>query len=260
MLNHRHFAVLGEGANLFEARYAKDPSALPDAVIYNLSRSEGIGDALAQLRQAQEEHPAVKAILIADPSSEDNILQIINSGVNAILSPDISAKLLLNSLELVMLGQHLFPTLPANFRTIREAGAVHRPTDPIVTTGPILKPSALQTMIAKQAVEVVEVITMSRCEPAVLKMSPITPGVLTPISQSNGSTDGAGALALSDREVEVLRCLIDGSPNKVIARALGIAETTVKVHVKGLLRTVRATNRTQAAVWAMNHYFLNEQI
>ncbi|MBV1795648.1 response regulator transcription factor [Siccirubricoccus sp. G192] len=58
---------------------------------------------------------------------------------------------------------------------------------------------------------------------------------------------------LSPREVEVLRSLSAGHSNKIIARQIGISEATVKVHMKGILRKLRATNRTEAAVWARNH-------
>ena len=44
-----------------------------------------------------------------------------------------------------------------------------------------------------------------------------------------------------------------GESNKVIARKLEIAEATVKVHVKAILRKVRVRNRTQAAMWAMQN-------
>ena len=54
---------------------------------------------------------------------------------------------------------------------------------------------------------------------------------------------------LSLRELEVLRALTAGQPNKVIARACGITESTVKVHVKAILRKIHVQNRTQAAVW-----------
>lgn len=58
---------------------------------------------------------------------------------------------------------------------------------------------------------------------------------------------------LSNREKCILRCLIEGESNKIIARKIDIAEATVKVHVKAILRKIRVRNRTQAAVWAMNH-------
>jgi len=58
---------------------------------------------------------------------------------------------------------------------------------------------------------------------------------------------------LSTREQSILRCLIEGHSNKTIARKSDIAEATVKVHVKAILRKIRVNNRTQAAIWGMNH-------
>jgi two-component system nitrate/nitrite response regulator NarL len=58
---------------------------------------------------------------------------------------------------------------------------------------------------------------------------------------------------LSDRERSILRYLIEGESNKAIARKIDIAEATVKVHVKAILRKIRVQNRTQAAIWAMSN-------
>ncbi|WP_162937630.1 LuxR C-terminal-related transcriptional regulator [Indioceanicola profundi] len=58
---------------------------------------------------------------------------------------------------------------------------------------------------------------------------------------------------LSGRETQILRALLDGESNKVIANALRIREATVKVHLKSLMRKLKVTNRTQAAMWAMNN-------
>jgi two-component system, NarL family, nitrate/nitrite response regulator NarL len=62
-----------------------------------------------------------------------------------------------------------------------------------------------------------------------------------------------GMHKLSNREAEILRCLMRGEPNKVIARRLDVAEATIKVHVKAILRKIGAANRTQAAMWATEH-------
>jgi two-component system nitrate/nitrite response regulator NarL len=63
----------------------------------------------------------------------------------------------------------------------------------------------------------------------------------------------AGIHRLSPREAEILRSLMRGEPNKVIAKRLDVTEATVKVHVKAILRKVGAANRTQAALWATEH-------
>jgi two-component system nitrate/nitrite response regulator NarL len=61
------------------------------------------------------------------------------------------------------------------------------------------------------------------------------------------------AAGLTDREMDILRALVQGHSNKMIARELAISEGHVKVYLKTLLRKVRVKNRTQAAVWALNH-------
>lgn len=57
---------------------------------------------------------------------------------------------------------------------------------------------------------------------------------------------------LSKRQFEVLRLLAEGKSNKLIARELNIATGTVKVHIAGILKALKATNRTQAVSIA-NH-------
>jgi two-component system nitrate/nitrite response regulator NarL len=66
------------------------------------------------------------------------------------------------------------------------------------------------------------------------------------------ATDDSFAPQLSPREKSILRCLIEGDSNKGIARKVDIAEATVKVHVKAILRKIRVQNRTQAAIWGVN--------
>jgi two-component system, NarL family, nitrate/nitrite response regulator NarL len=59
--------------------------------------------------------------------------------------------------------------------------------------------------------------------------------------------------ALSERERQIIDGLLKGESNKTIARAFGIAEATVKVHMKAILRKVPCSNRTQVAIWALAH-------
>jgi two-component system nitrate/nitrite response regulator NarL len=63
---------------------------------------------------------------------------------------------------------------------------------------------------------------------------------------------------LSDREVEVLASLVAGNANKEIAIQTGLSESTVKVHLRNILRKIGASNRTQAAIWAIRHGFAQE--
>jgi two-component system, NarL family, nitrate/nitrite response regulator NarL len=78
-------------------------------------------------------------------------------------------------------------------------------------------------------------------------------GANTVESHVDAGAEGYDQSSPTPRETQILRCLLLGSSNKIIARQLGITEATVKVHVKGLLRKIRASNRTQAAIWALNN-------
>jgi two-component system, NarL family, nitrate/nitrite response regulator NarL len=55
---------------------------------------------------------------------------------------------------------------------------------------------------------------------------------------------------LSPRELEIVGLIAQGASNKLIARTLGIAETTVKIHVQHILRKLNLSSRVQAAVYA----------
>lgn len=58
------------------------------------------------------------------------------------------------------------------------------------------------------------------------------------------------APALTERQLEVLRLLVEGKSNKEIARKLHVAHATVKVHLAAIFRALAVENRTQAAIAA----------
>lgn len=60
---------------------------------------------------------------------------------------------------------------------------------------------------------------------------------------------------LSDREGQVLALVVEGLPNKLIARRLGISERTVKAHLTRIFEQLGVTDRTQAALWAERNGF-----
>ncbi|RKG39801.1 response regulator [Acinetobacter rongchengensis] len=58
---------------------------------------------------------------------------------------------------------------------------------------------------------------------------------------------------LTQREKETLHWLAKGASNKIIARSMNVAESTVKVHVQNVLRKLELNSRVQAAVFAVEH-------
>jgi DNA-binding NarL/FixJ family response regulator len=68
-------------------------------------------------------------------------------------------------------------------------------------------------------------------------------------SPAPAGSNGADA-TLTPRQLDVLGCLLQGRPNKLIARDLGLTEGTVKIHIAAILRSLGASNRTEAVVRA----------
>ncbi len=55
-------------------------------------------------------------------------------------------------------------------------------------------------------------------------------------------------LGLTERQAQVLALMVQGKPNKLICRELGLAESTIKIHITAILRALNVANRTQAVI------------
>jgi DNA-binding NarL/FixJ family response regulator len=68
-----------------------------------------------------------------------------------------------------------------------------------------------------------------------------------PALAESGAIAGDRVLpGLTPRQMDVLRCVIQGKSNKIIARELDVSEGTVKAHLSSVLRALDARNRTEA--------------
>jgi two-component system nitrate/nitrite response regulator NarL len=212
ILEESAYRTVGEARSLAEARAGLAAAGRVDLVALDVAdwEAEGIAEFLGALRgrfeggrpesgrpesgKAESGRPeGVKIVVLTSDRSRGAIGKAIGWAVDAYLLKDMSPEALTRSLQLVMLGQQIFPTR--------------------------LMASLLHAEPAEPALE----------------------GV------------GGPSKGLSPREVQILRHLMSGYSNKAIARELSISEATVKVHLKALLRKVRVSNRTQAAVWALNN-------
>ncbi|MBQ8784633.1 MAG: response regulator transcription factor [Alphaproteobacteria bacterium] len=76
-------------------------------------------------------------------------------------------------------------------------------------------------------------------------------GTYVPSTLLNRNTDNMGKnKILTHRQNQVLGLVAQGMSNKQIAYEIGVSEATVKLHINALLRSVGATNRTQAVITA----------
>jgi DNA-binding NarL/FixJ family response regulator len=73
-------------------------------------------------------------------------------------------------------------------------------------------------------------------------------GVAATNPPAAGATRVPADFGLTGRQSEVLALLVQGKPNKIICRELGLAEGTVKIHVTAILKALGVTNRTQAVI------------
>jgi DNA-binding NarL/FixJ family response regulator len=81
--------------------------------------------------------------------------------------------------------------------------------------------------------------------------SPLDPRAARSLLDAKSAPDPLAGV--SPREREVLALLLDGMPNKLIARRLGISEKTVKSHLTKVFRAIGVDDRVQAILWVERH-------
>jgi two-component system, NarL family, nitrate/nitrite response regulator NarL len=184
------------------------------------------------VRRVVAANPSVRPVILAESHTAKDIMFALASGARGFLCQDIPSKQLIKSLELVALGQTVihpqfhpaaFAQMAVQSHPIREFEATSATAEP-PWHSEVLSPAGLVVLPAAE-----------------------TRGT------SNGGPAGDVVRDLSRRELVILRTLTEGASNKVIALKLVITESTVKVHMKAILRKLRLQNRTQAAIWARTY-------
>lgn len=84
-------------------------------------------------------------------------------------------------------------------------------------------------------------------------ISPELTSLLAAVLRQETMLENRSQAHLTDRETAILKCLAAGKSNKVIARELDIMESTVKVHIRNLLKKLKFRSRVEAAVWAVGN-------
>jgi len=176
------------------------PDTAPFLVIMDSARDHG--EACDQVRQIKQQYTFARVLMLVDQYDLKHIISAFQAGTDAYLVKSVTCEVLVKTLDLVMLGERVFP-------------------------------SAVLELLNEHV---------------------LRPGEETATQEPAKSFDGQfQSKGLSVRETVILRCLMDGDSNKLIARKFDITEATVKVHVKAILRKIHAKNRTQAAIWAASH-------
>lgn len=239
LLRRPLFSVVTTGGTLEDAFNSAD-MAQADVVVLSHSTEAEVQEQIAALRHRTADPHRPRFVLVTEIEEPDLLRQALEAGVDALLSKDISSRVLQRSLELVALGQRLFPVSllhPApdgSQSTVPSSAAPGRATPD--TTEP--EPKAAPGLITVSA-PLVSAKPRFEAQPPAARPDAASPG---PHERT----------ALSARESQILEYLVRAYSNKAIALELKITEATVKVHIKALLRKIRASNRTQAAIWALS--------
>jgi DNA-binding NarL/FixJ family response regulator len=160
-----------------------------------------------QIELLSDRHPSGRIAIVTDHYRLNELVSAFRAGANGYFVDVIAWAVFVKSIELVMMGETIFP--PAFLASVLDCEGDH-----------IGEPASGDKENSQEILITAE--------------ETIAP-------------------QLSPREKSILRCLIEGASNKCIARKNSIAEATVKVHVKAILRKIKVNNRTQAAIWAMNN-------
>ena len=186
-----------------------------------------------------------KIVLLFEHASVAEFQKLLTSEVDGCVPLFASPETLIRTLDLVTIE---------DARVVVTASAKHpaiRPAPKDNSRQPQLEADKLPTAGTENDTKSVTVVPIHPTRQTVNRYSASHPGghegdpQWTPVLQNHPR--------LSEREAQILDGLVRGHANKVIARSCDITEATVKVHMKSILRKIQVANRTQAAVWALEH-------
>jgi two-component system, NarL family, nitrate/nitrite response regulator NarL len=211
MLGKSRISVIGEAHDIPALLVAVRTRPVPELVICHIASGRDPEAVLALIAGLREHFARAKLVILADACTASLLASVVREDVSAILLTSISSDMLVQSLELVLFDHRLFP-------------------------------SEIMTLIKSNA-QAAPTFDASLFMPAEAAIRSHTPNV--------SASDPRLTVALSNRESQVLDCLVRGLSNKCIARELNIVEATVKVYLKCLSRKTKVGNRTQLAIWAL---------
>ncbi len=76
-------------------------------------------------------------------------------------------------------------------------------------------------------------------------------------ARTERQTRSADRYALTDRQLEIVRAVVSGDTNRVIAQSLGISEDTVKQHLSTIFDKCGVSSRVELAMFAVNHHLVD---
>jgi len=240
--NYRYRVVCSVGSTA-DIRNTKIAADGPKLVI--LGGAESTDNAVTEAVSIRKLWSDTKIVLLFEHASITDFQKLLTSEVDGCVPLFASPETLVRTLDLVTLE---------DARVVVTASARHpaiRPTPKDKSRQQQLETEKPPTGSTENETKSVTVVPIHPTRQAVNGYS------ASHLNGQEGDTQWVPALRnhprLSEREAQILDGLVRGHANKVIARSCDITEATVKVHMKSILRKIQVANRTQAAVWALEH-------
>ena len=232
ILSAAGFRILASASDVDGPIWSSLPQEQPILLI--IDDGDDFDTALAQIKSFKQRYPAGRVAVLAHQHKLAEMVSAFRAGANAYLVKVATCDTFIKSLELVMLGVTLFPPEILSFLAHREDHG--RSGRAAGHTGPA----------AHHKEDADDGRADDGGDGGEMIETKVETDELVPQAKTSFTP------RLSIRQQSILRCLTQGDSNKAIAREMAIAEATVKVHVKAILRKIRVHNRTQAAIWAMS--------
>jgi two-component system nitrate/nitrite response regulator NarL len=191
------------------------------------------GSSVRDVELIKQRHPLARVMVLGERCDLNEVLAVFRAGADGYVLKTITPEVLMKSLELLMLGETVLPSSILLTALANGNGEIGHPYEVLAA------PTSVATEAAALPNAVQEAEISEACDAVSASELDLPERALPP--------------SLSNRETAVLACLTEGQSNKRIARKFGVAEGTVKVHIKAILRKIRVNNRTQAAIWAVDH-------
>jgi two-component system nitrate/nitrite response regulator NarL len=228
LVESHSYCVIGQAASARDI----DAAAVDTAPRLVILAGNSMDRAAAEASNVRRLWRDSKIILLSEQASGADLNRLLTSQIDACIPLSVSAETLLGTVQSILdEGLRIF---------IGEMSAW--PSTPMKN-----EPSAWG------ATGPVDCVAASVTE-ARLRSTGLQMGAVKPKRNGAGHASAFGSMPnLSEREEDILKNLVNGSSNKLIARICTVTEATVKVHIKSILRKTRVANRTQAAIWALEN-------
>jgi DNA-binding NarL/FixJ family response regulator len=178
--------------------------------------------------------------IVSDDENPATVLAAIRCGAQGYFSNSMAPELALQALSFVLHGGTYFPPTAFLASQTLSARATIEYRQPDLSQEQPLPGLEQQTQAPPLGPEDV----------LYDQQSSLFDGKAAGMLRDHGFNGARHVPEFTERQYAVLVCLCQGDPNKVIGRKLGMTETTVKVHVREIMRKLGVSNRTQVAIAA----------